>query len=309
MIMIVKAVNLALLFLLPFFFAGLINRVKSRLSGRMGPPILQPVKDFVKLMKKSEVISVSTSLVFIIAPSITLGSVIVAGLLVPMSGGSSILSFDADFILFAYLLGLGKFFSIISAMDTGSSFEGMGASREGTFAGLVEPPFFITIASLGLLGGGISFSGLMKIPFGTGDLTGLVFLMGVVALFIMVIVEGCRVPVDDPNTHLELTMIHEVMILDNSGPGLGYLTYSSWMKMVVMGSIIANLIIPEELYYAWSLLLFLAVIALLAMVIGIIETVMARLRMTHIPQFLFFMTSISIVVLSTIVLFISGGLK
>ncbi len=137
----------------------------------------------------------------------------------------------------------------------------------------------------------------------------LVLPLGVIALFIMLLTEGCRVPVDDPNTHLELTMIHEVMVLDNSGPDMGFIVYAAGMKMIIIGSLIANLIIPEGLPIWASAGLLIAVQAALAVIIGTIESVMARLRMTHVPQFLLFMTAISVVIVSTVVLFISGGIK
>ncbi|HOD13200.1 MAG: NADH-quinone oxidoreductase subunit H [Spirochaetes bacterium] len=301
-------INIALLFILPFLFLGLINRVKSIWAGRRGPSIIQPFRDFMRLMKKGEVISTTASFVFRIAPSVNFAAVIAAGLIVPMAGGKSIISFEADFILFAYLLAAGKFLTVAGAMDTGSAFEGMGASREVTFSALVEPAFFVIIASLSLISGGLSFDKIFSVAH-NASVAYLVLPLGVIALFIMLLTEGCRVPVDDPNTHLELTMIHEVMVLDNSGPDMGFIVYAAAMKMVVIGSIIANLIIPEGLPLWASAGLFIAVEAALAVIIGTIESVMARLRMTHVPQFLLFMTAISVVIVSTVVLFISGGIK
>ncbi|HSA13293.1 MAG TPA: NADH-quinone oxidoreductase subunit H [Spirochaetota bacterium] len=301
-------INIALLFALPFFFLGIINRVKSFWAGRQGPPMMQPLRDFVKLMKKGEVISTTSSFVFRIAPSATFASVIAAGLVVPLAGGRSALSFEADFILFAYLLGIGKFLTIIGALDTGSSFEGMGASREAAFSALVEPAFFMIIGSLGIISGGMTFERLFMIARSGGPAV-LVLPLGFIALFIMLLAEGCRVPVDDPNTHLELTMIHEVMVLDNSGPDMGMIMYAAGMKMIIIGALIANLFIPSGIPFWASLGLFVAVEAALAVVIGTVESVMARLRMTHVPQFLLFMTAISVVILSTVVLFISGGIQ
>jgi formate hydrogenlyase subunit 4 len=306
--MIEAVINIALLFILPLFFLGFINRIKSLWAGRQGPPVMQPLRDFIKLMKKGEVISTTSSFVFRIAPSVNFAAVIAAGLIAPMAGGSSVVSFEADFILFAYLLGAGKFLTVIGAMDTGSSFEGMGASREVAFSALVEPAFFIIIASLGLISGEITFDGLFSMARG-GDVALLIIPLCAIALFIMLLAEGCRVPVDDPNTHLELTMIHEVMVLDNSGPDLGFIMYAAGMKMIVFGALIANLIIPSGISFWASLGLFVAIQAALAVVIGTIESVMARLRMTHVPQFLLFMSAISVVILSTVMLFISGGIK
>ncbi len=302
-------INAALLIILPLLFIGLINRVKSLWGGRQGPSIMQPVRDFLKLMKKGEVISTTSSFIFKIAPSITFASIILAGLIVPMAGGRSILSFNADFIFFAYILATGKFFAIIGAMDTGSSFEGMGASREAVFSSLVEPAFFIVIASIGILGNVSTFEGLMRLSGGSGELKMLILMLGAGTLFIMLLVEGCRVPVDDPNTHLELTMIHEVMVLDNSGPDMGIIMYASAMKMIIISSIIANMVIPESMAFGLSLASYLAVLLVLAVIIGTIEAIVARLRMSHVPQFLFYMTAISVIILSIIVLTVSGGMK
>lgn len=299
-------INIALLFILPFLFLGLINRVKSFWAGRQGPSIMQPFRDFVRLMRKGEVISTTSSFVFRLAPSVNFAAVIAAGLIVPLAGGQSVISFEADIILFAYVLAIGKFLTVIGALDTGSAFEGMGASREVTFSALVEPAFFVIIASLALISGGLSFERLFTITR-AGDVAFLVLPLGVIALFIMLLAEGCRVPVDDPNTHLELTMIHEVMVLDNSGPDMGFIAYAAGMKMIIIGALIANLVIPSGVPFWGSLGLVVAVEALLAVIIGTIESVMARLRMTHVPQFLLFMTAISAVIISTVVLFVSGG--
>ena len=299
-------INIVILFALPFLFLGLINKVKSWWAGRIGPPLLQPLYDMARLLKKGEVISTTTSFVFRIAPSVTLASIITAGLIVPMAGGKSVLSFEADIILFAYLLGIGKFFAIIGAMDTGSSFEAMGASREATFSSMVEPAFFMIIASFGLLADGISFGPLITLA-DYWDISAILPL-AVIALFIMLLAEGCRVPVDDPNTHLELTMIHEAMVLDNSGPDMGFIGYAAGLKMVIIAAIIANIIIPSNLPFAAAVAGFVAVQLGLAAVIGTMESLMARLRMTHVPQALLFMAAIALVVVATIVLFSSGDI-
>jgi formate hydrogenlyase subunit 4 len=262
----------------------------------------------MKLMKKGEVISTTTSFVFRIAPSVSFAAIIAAGFIVPLASGKSVLSFEGDFILFAYLLGIGKFLTVIGAMDTGSSFEDMGASREVSFSALVEPAFFIIIGSLALLSGVLSFEKIFAVSR-SGDMATIVLPLSVIALFIMLLAEGCRVPVDDPNTHLELTMIHEVMVLDNSGPDMGYIMYAAGMKMIIIGSLIANLIIPDGVPFWASIVSFIAIEAVLAIIIGTIESVMARLRMTHVPQFLLFMTAVSVIVISTVILFISGGIK
>jgi formate hydrogenlyase subunit 4 len=306
--MIYMLINIIFIILFPLFFIGLINRTKSFWAGRKGPSLIQPFRDFIKLVKKGEVISTTASFVFRIAPSITFGSVIAAAIVTPMTGGTQIFSFNADFIFFAYVLATGKFFTIIGAMDTGSSFEGMGASREATFSALVEPAFFLIIGSLAFAGKTSSFGNLLKIAGTDITIGAVVAALCAIALFIMLLTEGSRVPVDDPNTHLELTMIHEVMVLDNSGPDFGLILYSAALKMVVIGSLIANIILPV-MQPAAAIAAFVGVHIVIAVVIGTTESLMARLRMSHVPQFIIFMSSIALIVLAVIVLFISGGLK
>ncbi len=300
--------NIIFIILFPFIFLGLVNRVKSFWGGRKGPPLIQPLRDFIRLLKKGEVISATTSFIFRIAPSITFASAVTAATLVPMIGKKSLFSFNADFILFAYLLAIGRFFTVIGAMDTGSSFEGMGASREAVFSSLVEPAFFVIIGTLAFFGKAASFEELVEFSGSGFEIRVVVSALGVIALLIMLITEGCRVPVDDPNTHLELTMIHEVMVLDNSGPDLGLILYSSGLKMVVIGSLIADIALPK-LPAAAYVPAFIGVHVIIAALIGTIESLMARLRMSHVPQFIFFMCSISVIMLAVIVLFVSGGLK
>jgi formate hydrogenlyase subunit 4 len=306
--MLYTAINIIFIIFFPLFFIGLINRVKSFWAGRKGPSVIQPFRDFFKLVRKGEVISNTASFVFRVAPSITFSSVIAAAIVTPMTGSAQLFSFDADFIFFAYVLTAGKFFAIISAMDTGSSFEGMGASREATFSAIVEPAFFIIIGSLAFIGKTATFGNLLKIASTDTAIGSIVAALCAIALFVMLLAEGSRVPVDDPNTHLELTMIHEVMILDNSGPDLGLILYSVALKMVVIGSLIANIVLPA-MNPAATIAAFIGVHIVIAAVIGTTESLMARLRMSHVPQFIFFMNSLALIVLAVIVLFISGGLK
>jgi formate hydrogenlyase subunit 4 len=304
-----KVLNFFVLLVLPFLFLGMINRVKAFWAGRKGASIFQPFYDFTRLLKKGEVISTTTSFVFQIAPTVTFASILFAGFLAPMAGHKALFAFQGDFILFAYILGLGRFFSIIGAMDTGSSFEGMGASREGTFGALVEPAFFIVIASLSALSGAASFETVLRFPQSANGLMILILFLVIVILFIMILTEGCRVPVDDPNTHLELTMIHEVMILDNSGPNLALIHYGAGMKMVVLTSLLCAMVIPEPPGFLYSALIFIGIQALTAIIIGCVESLMARLKMTHVPHFILLMTSLSLIVLCAVVFFNYGGLQ
>ena len=173
-------------------------------------------------------------------------------------------------------------------MDTGSPFEGMGAAREVTFACLSEPAMFFAFLVMVKLSGSLTLTHMLHGPAG-GFSSAMVAPMVLVAigLFVVLLAETCRIPVDDPNTHLELTMIHEVMVLDHSGPLLGIILYSAAMKLFVLGTVLLHIVFPFELKMMWmNWLLFIMEIVGLAIVIGIVESTMARLRMKHIPGLL-----------------------
>lgn len=278
------------------FFTGVIIRVKSIFSGRKGPGIFQPVKDIWRLFRKGAVYSSTTSFIFQIAPTIYFSSVLMAVLFIPFSDTPGLLSFDGDFVFFAYILALGKFFMIIAALDTGSSFEGMGASREALYSMLVEPAFFILMGSLSLLTGHTSFHEIFSaLHFGSY----VSYAVGALAAFVLIIVamiENSRMPVDDPKTHLELTMVHEVMILDNSGFDLGLILYSSSLKFAMYGTLIANLFLTPGKEWYFSIPIFIGVQFFFAAIIGTAESFMARFRMNHNPQFIFTLTSISLLI-------------
>ena len=305
--MIMKLLNFIILLFVPFIMMGLIKKTKSFWGGRKGPSIWQPLHDFVRLIKKDFVISKTTSVVFKIAPVFAIATVLFASLFVPLASGSALINVEAGIIIFAYTLGLGKFMSLISAMDTGSSFEGMGASREACFTSIVEPAFFILVASIMALTGNYTFDSLTQIMSNAGSYGVLSAFFAGVVLFIMVLTEGSRVPVDDPATHLELTMIHEVMILDNSGSDLAIYTWANGIKMLLISSLIANIIIPSGLSDWMSVLCYLLIMCLISIIIGTVESGMARIRMSHVFEFIFIMSSLALVVLSLVVARMFGG--
>ena len=305
--MLIKLLNLIILLFVPFLMMGIIKKTKAFWVGKKGASVFQPLYDFIRLMKKDFVISNTTSEVFRIAPVINLTAVIFAALFAPLASGQAIINIPAGLIVFAYTLGLGKFLSLISAMDTGSSFEGMGASREACFTTIVEPAFFILIASIMTLSGNYTFDALSKIISSAGSFGILIIIFASVILFIMVLVEGSRVPVDDPATHLELTMIHEVMILDNSGSDLAFFSWANGIKIMLISSLIAKMIIPDNIGIWLAILLYLAVMFVISALIGTIESSMARIRMSHVFEFVFIMSSLALVVLSLVVAGMFGG--
>jgi formate hydrogenlyase subunit 4 len=291
-----RVLSFILIIITSFFFTGIIIRVKSLFSGRKGPGILQPMKDILRSLRTGSVYSKTTSYIFQIAPTIYIATIIMAILFVPFGNQKGLISFNGDFVFFAYALALGKFFMIIAALDTGSSFEGMGASREALYSMLVEPAFFILMGSFALLTGYTSFAGIFgALHFGTYISYGL----GVLASFVFVtiaLIENSRMPVDDPKTHLELTMIHEVMILDNSGFDLGLILYGTNLKFAMYGAIIANFFLTPGYQLYYSIPIFLGVQIVFAVVVGFVESFSARFRMNHNPQFIFMFTAISLLI-------------
>lgn len=299
--------NILILLIVPFLMIGVIKKTKAFWAGRKGVSLFQPIWDFVRLLKKDAVYSTTTSWVFKFAPIVGFASIIFAALFVPLANGQSIINIPFGFVIFAYILAFGKFFSLISALDTGSSFEGMGASREACFSTIVEPAFFITIASIAALTQVYTFHSFKHILNGTGIYGYLIVALAAVTLFIMLLIEGCRVPVDDPTTHLELTMIHEVMVLDNSGADFGFITWGAAIKMFLFEALIANLIIPLGLNDVWTIVAFSAIITLLSMLIGTIESSIARFRMTHVFEFIFIMTLTALLILALVTYRIYGN--
>jgi formate hydrogenlyase subunit 4 len=300
-------INITFILLAPLFFLGIVNKVKAIWAGRKGAPIIQPFYDFRRLLLKGQVYSQVTSPVFRIGPTIMLAALLSGALLIPIGFKKSILSFEGDFLLFAYFLGLAKFFLVITAMDTGSSFEGMGASREVSFTALIEPGLFMILASLVYFTGHKSLSSIVTFLGTENQWTFAINVLIILALFIMMIVEGCRVPVDDPNTHLELTMIHEVMVLDNSGPDFAYILYASGLKLFMIAALVANFLIPVGVSPIASLGLFCLIILFLAIIIGFIESLTARMRMNLVPEFVLAMVSIAMIIISMIIIFMVEG--
>jgi len=288
-------ISFILIMVVSIFFTGIIVRTKSIASGRKGPGIFQPMKDIFRLFKKGAVYSKTTSFIFQIAPSIYFASVIMAILVIPFGQYKGIISFDGDFVFFAYVLGTGKFFSIISALDTGSSFEGMGASREALFSMFAEPAFFILMGSLALLTGHTSFQQIFaSLHFGSY----ISYVLGVLATFVLVmvsLVENSRMPFDDPKTHLELTMVHEVMILDNSGFDLGMILYATNLKVAMYGALIANLFMGSFPLYL-TIPIFFGIQVLYAISVGILESFMARFRMNHNAQYILALSSVTLLI-------------
>ncbi|OGQ99310.1 MAG: hydrogenase [Deltaproteobacteria bacterium RIFOXYD12_FULL_55_16] len=280
--------HLFLLLALSPLLPGVIGKTKALFAGRTGPPFLQAYYDLWKLFGKGLVISRTTTWVFRAGPVLALAVPVLAALMVPFGAISAPLSFTGDLIFFVYLFGLGRFFTAAAALDTGSSFEGMGAAREVTFACLAEPTVFFSFIVLARLSGSLSLATMFGPALNAAwQSAGPSLILVVACLFVVVLVENCRIPFDDPNTHLELTMIHEVMVLDHSGPDFGMILYGAAMKLFVLGALVVRLVFPGATgNLLLDTLLFAGGMLLLAVVIGVVESTMARLRLLRVPQLL-----------------------
>ena len=293
--------SFTLIILASLYFTGIIIRTKSIASGRKGPGIFQPIRDLVRLFKKGAVYSETSSWIFKVAPSIYIATVIIAILVVPFGQTRGLISFEGDFVFFAYVLALGKFFSIIASLDTGSSFEGMGGSREALYSMLAEPAFFILIGSFAMLTGHTSFYDIFRTLHFGSYISYLLGTLATIVLITLAMIENSRMPVDDPKTHLELTMVHEVMILDNSGFDLGLILSASFLKFAMYGALIANFFIDIMPWYI-AVPVFFIIQALVAIVAGIWESFTARFRMSHNPQFIFILSSVSLLIFFSVML-------
>jgi formate hydrogenlyase subunit 4 len=285
--------GLALAPLLP----GIINRTKAIVAGRNGQPLLQLYYDLAKLARKGAVYSRTTGWVFKAGPVVGLVSAVAVLAILPLGGAPAPVGFSGDLIVLAYLLGLMRFFTVSAALDTGSAFEGMGASREVQFSALAEPVLLMALAAIWLAGkdSGASAQGALfslsamysRLSLATWIHSGPALLMVAGALLIVFLAENSRIPFDDPNTHLELTMIHEVMVLDHSGPDFAMILYGASLKMWSLGALLAGLLVPVRTADTWlcagACVLGLFVLAVLT---GLVESVMARLRLTRVPQLL-----------------------
>jgi len=275
--------HLAAFLLLPPLLLGVINKTKAAFAGRKGPPVLQSYYDLAKLWRKGSVFSVTTTWVFKAGPVVAVATALFAALLVPVAGHAP-LSFEGDAILFAYLFALGRFFTIAAALDTGSAFEGMGGAREATFSSLAEPALFFGLLVLGRLSRSLSLAAMLAgnwPPRATAAL-----LLVVAAVFIVLLAENSRIPFDDPNTHLELTMIHEVMVLDHGGPALGVVLYGASVKLFVLAAVVVGIALPHPASPAIAWAIFLGGILAVSVAIGVVESAMARLRLVHVPSLL-----------------------
>jgi formate hydrogenlyase subunit 4 len=283
------------------FLSAIIMKVKAYIAGRKGPPILIKYYTLAKLFKKGSVYSTSSSFVFKLGPVVSFCSVVMVLLFFPFAGIKPLLSFHGDVIILLYLMGLGRFFTIIAALDTASPFEGMGAAREAYFSTLAEATLFVILLLFYRLNGSFSFAAFFTGPTAINlwSPVASLLLLVIFALFIVLLTENSRVPVDDPATHLELTMIHEVMILDHSGPDLALIELGAYLKLFFYSAFITCLLYPFQLDNVYlNGFIFYGIMGLIYVFVGITESIMARYKMDLVPKFI--LTSFALVFFAAI---------
>ena len=282
------ALSLGVLLVAAPLIPGLATKTRAVLTGRRGPPVWQLYADLRKLSLKGAAYSVTTTWAFRLAPLAVLVTTMLASTIVPLDGRSAIVSFTGDAVAFAYLLGLGRFLLVLGALDTGSSFEGMGASREVSFASLVEPGLFVTLVALAVATQRLTLTGMFGIELREHwslVAPSVILLAG--SLFVLMLAECARVPVDDPATHLELTMIHEVMVLDHGGPDLALILYANALKMGVFAALILDLLVSRNGLQPWvSAAVLVGGLVAAGVAVGVVESTIARLRLPKVPLFI-----------------------
>lgn len=272
---------------------GFIRKAKALMQSRRGPSVLQPYRDLKKLMQKGSVISNDASWLFNITPYVCIAAVTVAALLVPVLYAGTF-GFLGDLVVLIYLLAMMRFFMALAALDTGSAFGGMGSSREMYISSIVEPTMLLSIFAMALVAGTTSLASIsQKIASSGLDLVSPALFLAAAAFFIATLAENSRVPFDNPATHLELTMIHEAMLLEYSGKQLALMELASMTKLVVFLAILSNVFFPwgiavgsDPIAVAIGALAFLIKIALLALAIALLESSMAKMRLFRLPNLL-----------------------
>lgn len=274
--------NLILSLLLAPLLVGLVNKTKAFFAGRRGASVFQLYYDLVKLLKKGVVRSTNSTWIFAFNPLIGLLAVVSALLVFPLGGAPAALSFSGDVVLFFYLLGTARFFTVLSARDVASAFPDMGSAREVQFSALVEAIVFALVAFLALMTSDATLSGFLTSTAGEEAAAAVPLILASAAMFTVMLSENCRVPFDDPETHLELTMIHEAMILDNSGPDLAFILYTASVKLWIFSAFVVMLVFPIP---AFSPIFYVLTLAM-GPVIGAVESSMARMRFARTPYVL-----------------------
>ena len=295
-------INTLFVLLVSPLFIGLIKKVKAHMQGRRGPPILQMYYQLIKLFQKENVVSVNSSFITLISPYINIIFMLAASLCVPLVFIPTTNFGFGNVILFLYLMVMAKIFMALGGLDAGSSFGGMGSSREMTISAIFEPVVIIVVSALAFVLKTFNIHEMFATTLVGPALTNAALVLTGVALFIILITETSRVPVDNPETHLELTMVHEAMILESSGPNLALMELSHAIKNTLLMALLINVLIPWGLAasltpISWltGMLAFLAKGIILAIIVGVFESVMAKSRLFGLRTFFILAFSLAFV--------------
>ena len=294
-------------------FTGFVRKVKARLLRRQGPPLIQPYRDLVRLARKDVVLAESASWLFRIVPYLVFAATWVAAALVPTFRTGLLFSWSADLIAIAALLGSGRFFLALAGLDVGTSFGGIGSSREVMIASLAEPAMIMIVFTLALIAGSTQLSTMAAFMASPDVGLRVSLAMALVALLMVAIAENGRIPVDNPATHLELTMVHEAMVLEYSGRHLALIELSASLKLILYVSVVACLFVPWGLQreagvaaLAIGVVTYLAKLAVLGVLLALFETSIAKMRVFRVPEFLG--AALMLALLATLLRFVSGSL-
>jgi formate hydrogenlyase subunit 4 len=311
--LVIQGLQMALVLLVAPLLTGFVRKVKARLLLRQGPPLIQPYLDLIRLMRKEVVLADNASWLFRVVPYLVFASTWVAASLVPTFRTGLLFSWSADLIAIIALLGNARFFLALAGLDVGTSFGGIGSSREVMIASLAEPAMIMIVFTLALIAGSTQLSTMAA--FMNSPAVGLrVSLgLGLLALILVAIAENGRIPVDNPATHLELTMVHEAMVLEYSARHLALIELSSSLKLTLYVSLIACLFAPWGLHaegagmpaIALAVAVWLAKLAVGGALLAVFETSIAKMRVFRVPEFLG--VALMLGLLATLLRFVSGS--
>jgi formate hydrogenlyase subunit 4 len=310
----IQGAQMMLVLLLAPLLVGFVRKVKARLLRRQGPPLIQPYRDLLRLMRKEVVLADNASWLFRVTPYLIFAATWVAAALVPTFATGLKFSWTADLIAIVALLGSARFFLALAGMDVGTSFGGIGASREVMIASLAEPAMLLIVFSLALVAGATQLSTVAA--FMASPDVGLRVSLGMslIALVMVAIAENARIPIDNPATHLELTMVHEAMVLEYSGRHLAMIEFATFLKLLLYVSLISCVFLPWGLAtagegpqsLALGVVAYVGKLAACGILLAVFETAIAKMRVFRVPDFLG--AALMLALLGTLLLFVSRSL-
>ncbi|MEK1850965.1 MAG: NADH-quinone oxidoreductase subunit H [Phyllobacterium sp.] len=309
-----QGAQMAMVLLLAPLLTGVVRKIKARLLRRQGPSVIQPYRDLVRLLRKEVVLAENASWLFRVTPYLIFAVTWVAASLIPTFATGLMFSWTADLIVIVALLGSARFFLALAGMDVGTSFGGIGSSREVMIATLAEPAMLLTIFTLALVAGSTQLSTIAAVMISSHVGLRVSLGMALIALIMVAIAENARIPVDNPATHLELTMVHEAMVLEYSGRHLAMIEFAAFLKLLLYVSLIACIFLPWNLAvpatrataYILGMIAYLAKLAVGAVLLALFETATAKMRVFRVPEFLG--AALMLGMLATLLLFVSRSL-